>query len=357
MTMPSCAPRPVPTSSAVGVARPSAQGHAMISTATDAVNAVSTAAPASSQPTRVAIGQHDHDRHEHRRDAIGKPLHVSLAGLRLFDQPDQLGESRVCANPGRAYDDPAACVDRGARDLVAGTDLDGHRLAGEHRRVNDRTPLDDDSVGRDLVPRSHDEQVVHDEGADRHPHLAAAARSVVQDGDVLRAEIEQGPHRCAGHDFRARLHEAAGEYEDGDGRGDLEVDLVLANALSRQQGHLHRRAGEPASPTNSAHRDQRYAALTPIEMSVSMVATPCRALVQAARWKGRAPHTTTGEASASAAHCQSSNCRGRTIETTRTGSARTAETMSRWRSAWVGASRGWSCTSTSRPGGTGSVAV
>jgi hypothetical protein len=39
MTMPSCAPRPVPTMIAVGVANPSAHGHAMISTATAAVNA------------------------------------------------------------------------------------------------------------------------------------------------------------------------------------------------------------------------------------------------------------------------------------------------------------------------------
>ena len=39
MRMPSCAPRPVPTSSAVGVASPSAHGQAMISTATAAVNA------------------------------------------------------------------------------------------------------------------------------------------------------------------------------------------------------------------------------------------------------------------------------------------------------------------------------
>ena len=39
ISRPSCAPRPVPTSSAVGVARPSAHGQAMISTATAAVKA------------------------------------------------------------------------------------------------------------------------------------------------------------------------------------------------------------------------------------------------------------------------------------------------------------------------------
>ena len=47
--MPSCAPRPVPTMSAVGVARPSAHGHAMISTATAAENA-SVASPGDDQP-------------------------------------------------------------------------------------------------------------------------------------------------------------------------------------------------------------------------------------------------------------------------------------------------------------------
>ena len=50
---PSCAPRPVPTRIAVGVARPSAQGQAMISTATAAVKAAATECPVSSQPARV----------------------------------------------------------------------------------------------------------------------------------------------------------------------------------------------------------------------------------------------------------------------------------------------------------------
>ncbi len=42
MRMPICAPRPVPTSSAVGVANPRAQGQAMISTATAAAKAACT---------------------------------------------------------------------------------------------------------------------------------------------------------------------------------------------------------------------------------------------------------------------------------------------------------------------------
>src|SRR5699024_30237 len=54
MSTPIWAPRPVPTNSAVGVARPRAQGQAMISTATVAVNAALTGKPAPSHAPSVA---------------------------------------------------------------------------------------------------------------------------------------------------------------------------------------------------------------------------------------------------------------------------------------------------------------
>ena len=54
ISSPSCAPRPVPTISAVGVASPSAHGQAMISTATAAVNAKVALSPLPSQKPSVA---------------------------------------------------------------------------------------------------------------------------------------------------------------------------------------------------------------------------------------------------------------------------------------------------------------
>ena len=54
MTTPNCEPRSVPTSRAVGVASPSAHGHAMISTDTAAVAAKTRGSPANSQPARVS---------------------------------------------------------------------------------------------------------------------------------------------------------------------------------------------------------------------------------------------------------------------------------------------------------------
>ena len=55
MRIPSWAPRPVPTSSAVGVARPSAHGHAMMRTATAAVNDACTSPVRSSHASSVSM--------------------------------------------------------------------------------------------------------------------------------------------------------------------------------------------------------------------------------------------------------------------------------------------------------------
>ena len=54
MRIPSCAPRPVPTMRAVGVASPSAQGHAMMRTATAAEKAAVGSPVTTSQPASVA---------------------------------------------------------------------------------------------------------------------------------------------------------------------------------------------------------------------------------------------------------------------------------------------------------------
>ena len=89
-----------------------------------------------------------------------------------------------------------------------------------------------------------------------------------------------------------------------------------------------------------------------------MVAARWRALVQAARWNGNAPQTTTGEARVSASHCQFLNCSAGIIDIATTGRVRIAQISSRLRSesaspASGAGSSGWSTFS----GGGGAVAV
>ena len=64
-------------------------------------------------------------------------------------------------------------------------------------------------------------------------------------------------------------------------------------------------------------------------MSVSMPAARWRRAAHEARWKGHPPQSTTGAASARAAHSQPSNRSAGIIDTSSTGSDSAAETASR----------------------------
>ena len=115
----------------------------------------------------------------------------------------------------------------------------------------------------------------------------------------------------------------------------------------------------PAAPKNSAYTDHRYAAVTPTDTSVSMVAAPCRALTTAARWNGHAPHTATGEASARQAHCQFRNCSAGIIASATTGMASADDTSNRCRNAAVSPAPSSSAAAAGSPpwGGAGRAAV
>ena len=119
ISRPSWAPRPVPTSSAVGVASPSAHGQAMISTATAAVNANSADSPAPSQKPSVAtampitIGTKMPETRSARRWTGALPDCASVTSRAIWASavslPTLVG----------AHDEAAAGVDGRAGDLVA----------------------------------------------------------------------------------------------------------------------------------------------------------------------------------------------------------------------------------------------
>ena len=112
----------------------------------------------------------------------------------------------------------------------------------------------------------------------------------------------------------------------------------------------------PAVPQKSATTDQRYAASTPTETSVSIVVVPWRRLVHAARWNGQPPQSTTGPANAKESHCQWSNCHGGTIARTITGTESTIEAARRC-CRDVSSASGVEVVSAIRSGGAGSSAA
>ena len=243
ISTPSCAPRPVPTSSAVGVARPSAQGHAMISTATAAVNAAFAPAPAPSQKRQRRDRERDHDRHEHARHPVGQPLDRGLAALRVLDEAGHPGELGVGADPRGAHHQTAADVGAPADDRGARPHLDRHRLAGEHRGVQRGAAVLDHAVGGDRLAGADHEAVADLQARRGHPYLAAVA----QHRRLLGAEVEQRGERGTRPTLGAGLEPPAEQHERGDARPDLEVGHALA-AQQRDDG--------PAQRGERAERDQ-----------------------------------------------------------------------------------------------------
>ena len=141
------------------MARPSAQGQAMISTATAALKAAAASPVLPSQKPSVAT-------------AMAMTTGTNTAEMRSASRctgalPDcacctsaAIWASAVSA-PTRVArtTQPPAGVDGRADHGVTRAHLDGHALAGEHRGVDGRAALDHHAVGGHLLARAHDEQV------------------------------------------------------------------------------------------------------------------------------------------------------------------------------------------------------
>jgi hypothetical protein len=84
-----------------------------------------------------------------------------------------------------------------------------------------------DAVGRDLLARAYDEPLPDGELLDRDAGLAPA---VVENGDILGAELEQRLQRGAGAALGARLEEAAQQNEGGHDGRDFEVRREAARS-------------------------------------------------------------------------------------------------------------------------------
>ena len=269
-----------------------------MSTATAAVNANVALSPVPSQKPSVATASAMTTGTKTPETRSARRCTGALPVCAVLDEPGDLRERGVGADARRAHDEAAAGVDRRAGDVVAGRDLDRHRLAGEHAAVDGRGALLDDAVGGDLLAGADDEAVADRELLDGHAALGRRRRR--GRATSLAPELEQRLQRGAGAALRARLEVAPREDERRDDRGGLEVDLVgAAAALGMSvEGHPHvvharRRRGTARRATTARPR------ATPREMSVSIVAAPWRRFAQAARWNGQAPHRTTGVARAS----------------------------------------------------------
>ena len=112
----------------IGVARPSAQGHAMISTATALTSACAKrgCGPNSIHAIECEHAQQRHRGHKIGGDLVGEALHRRAAALRFADQLYDLRQHRFAADALGLHDEAAAGVQRAAGDFIAGGFFDRH---------------------------------------------------------------------------------------------------------------------------------------------------------------------------------------------------------------------------------------
>ena len=102
--------------------------------------------------------RHD-DRHEHARDAVGKPCDGRFRPARLLHQPDDLRERRILADLVGAEFEEARLVDRRGGDAAAGRLFHGDALAGQRALIDRRAALEHHAVHGDAPAGAHEHHV------------------------------------------------------------------------------------------------------------------------------------------------------------------------------------------------------
>jgi hypothetical protein len=172
-------------------------------------------------------GQEQDQRDEGFGDPIGQVLDRRLAALSAANGLDDPRERRVMPDPGRTHHERPGPVHRPADDLGAGSDLDRHRLAGEHARVDARCTLEHDAVDRHLVAGPDANTVADGDLNERDVGLTG----VGDDPRGRRLQPDETSDRAGRTGLRATLEPPAEEHEADDDRRCIEVGLRMEASL------------------------------------------------------------------------------------------------------------------------------
>jgi hypothetical protein len=166
-----CARLPVATMIDIGVARPSAQGQAMISTATALIR---PKVHAGAGPNRSP----DEEGDQRNRSTASTNHNGHDIGQRCIGARERCAWATICTICASTVSEPT-CSERitsapvvlnvAPISLSPARLLDRQRLAGEHRLVECAAAFDDDAIDRHLLARTYAQAVAH-------VHVGSAAR-------------------------------------------------------------------------------------------------------------------------------------------------------------------------------------
>jgi hypothetical protein len=152
--------------------------------------------------------------------------------LRIFNQSDNLRESRFFSNFGSLELEQAEFIERCTYQRVARLLFDRKRLACQHRLIYGRTAFDNNSIHRDFLPRPDEHHIAHFDFIDRHFRLDSITNNMSRFG----AQTHQFLDGIAGAAFGARFQEFAQADECNDNSGSFKIDTPSQPA----KGHWQR---------------------------------------------------------------------------------------------------------------------
>ena len=242
----------------IGVASPSAQGQAMISTVTAATRPKAkrgsgpNVAQAAKASTATAI-------------TAGTNQAETWSASRWIGARERCASATICticasmvSRPtfSARMTKPPLWLMRAADHLGAGLLGHRHRFAGHHRFVERGAALDHLAVDRHLLAGAHAQAVADRDRVERHLLVGAVG---VDAARGLRREIEQRADRAGGLLARAQLQHLAEQHQHGDDGGRLEIDrdrAVRAAEGRREQAGRERRDDAVEPGHAGAHGDQ-----------------------------------------------------------------------------------------------------
>ena len=229
--MPAWAPLPVPTMIDSGVARPSAHGQAMISTATAETSAsVNAGGGPGDEPDREGGDRDGDDRRARSTPEIASAsrwigaLDAWACCTRRMIWASMVSAPTLAA---RTRSDPVLLM-VAPMTVSPARLVDRDRLAGDHRLVHRGLSGQDDGVDRDLLARPDHDLVADDDLLDRDLGLGAVA----DDPGGAGLQAEQRADGLAGAGLGPGLEQPAEQDQREDDPDGLEVHLAH---VGRQQ--------------------------------------------------------------------------------------------------------------------------
>ena len=243
----------------IGVARPSAHGQAMISTATALTSACASrgSGPMAAQTTKVTTAT---------AITAGTNQAATLSASRWIGARDRCASLTIRTICASSVSLPTRCASMTTLPVpftvppvtrLPGRLLDRDRLAGHHRLVDAGAALEHDAVDRDPLAGPHAQPIADVHVLERHVGLRARR---VDPARRLRRQAEQALDRRARPAAGAQLEHLAEQHERDDDRRRLEVDgdLIAVHAeRRREQPGRQRRDHAVAVRGADAERDQR----------------------------------------------------------------------------------------------------